>query len=161
MTSSIMITQENNLPTGERKKALATVNSYLILTQNHSVLLLLRKNTGYCDGMFGLISGHVESGEAASSAIIREAHEEAGIIINKLDLQPAHIIHRMTNRINIDIFFSCDKWQGKIENKEPEKCGGLDFYPIDLLPENTVGYIAESICLSLEGKRYSESGWIE
>lgn len=52
---------------------------HLVLIQNNQVLLLKRKNTGYQDGNYGLVTGHMEKGETAKQAIIREAQEEAGI----------------------------------------------------------------------------------
>ena len=74
-----------SLPTKIRFKTHAAV--YLILKDNNeNVLLSLRKNTGYKDGFWGLVSGHIEKGEPASLAMAREAKEEANIIINQSDL---------------------------------------------------------------------------
>ena len=44
------------------------VSSYLILRDKEKVLLSLRGNTGYKDGYWGLVSGHVEKGESAKTA---------------------------------------------------------------------------------------------
>lgn len=65
-------------------------------------MLSLRKNTGY----FGLISRHVEDHESARSAMVREAKEEANLIIHSESLTVAHLMHRKTDRFNIDIFFN-------------------------------------------------------
>ena len=45
-----------------KKRSAAVVSAYLILREDGKVLLQLRKNTGYCDGMWSLIAGHVEEG---------------------------------------------------------------------------------------------------
>jgi len=55
------------------------------------VLFQLRKNTGYCDGMWSLVSGHVEDGECATSGMIREAHEEIGITLSTAQIKVVHV----------------------------------------------------------------------
>ncbi len=135
------------------------VNAYLILKKDNKALLSLRKNTSYGDGRFGLIAGHVEYGESATAAIVREASEEIGIRINPSNLKVAHVLHRQTNRLNVDIFFECTTWSGQIINYEPEKCECLQFFPIDALPANTLDYILEVFKNISMGRFYSESGW--
>ena len=46
---------------------------YLIVKNGDNLLLSLREGTGYMDGYYGLVSGHVEKGEPAKYACIREA----------------------------------------------------------------------------------------
>lgn len=133
------------------------VCAYLILRQADNVLLLLRKNTGYCDGQYGLVSGHVEDGESATAGMIREAKEEAGIEISQLRV--VHVLHRYSNRQNVDIFFECTAWEGELKNQEPEKCASLEFFPLANLPENTIPYIARTIQAAANGIHYSEEGW--
>ena len=61
----------------------AKVAVHLILTNDDDEILMLRRvDTGYKDGEYGLVSGHVEEGENLKSAMIREASEEAGIAIS-------------------------------------------------------------------------------
>jgi 8-oxo-dGTP diphosphatase len=54
---------------------------YLILRRDSQVLLLKRANTGYQDGKYSLIAGHLEGDELATEATAREAKEEAGISV--------------------------------------------------------------------------------
>ncbi|HEX2579912.1 MAG TPA: NUDIX domain-containing protein [Rhabdochlamydiaceae bacterium] len=140
-------------------KKMTYVCAYLILRKNNHVLLLLRQNTGYCDGQYGLVSGHVEDGEGATSGMIREAKEEASIELLPAQLKVVHIVHRYSNRQNIDIFFECTSWSGEIKNQEPAKCGGLEFFPVDNLPENTIPYIARTLQSAAKKISYSEEGW--
>lgn len=143
----------------QKKRSGASVNAYLVLKKENKVLLHLRNNTGYCDGFYGLVSGHVEDDESATSALIREAQEEAGIRLNPLHLRIAHIMHRKSNRLNIDIFFECILWQGDIVNKEPEKCISLDFFSIENLPSDTIDYIKDALRAISNNQFYSEVGW--
>ena len=96
------------------------VACYVLLMRNNEVLLLKRQNTGFEDGNYSLIAGHVESNESILDAIIREAQEEAGIGIDRKDLVFHRVIHRKgLDRIYIDFFFTCCKWDGYPINKEP------------------------------------------
>ncbi len=135
------------------------VNAYLILKKENQILLHLRENTGYYDGYYGLVSGHVEEGESAQAGLIREAQEEAGISLNAKDLHFAYCLHRQTNRLNIDLFFTCTSWEGEITNREPEKCAALQFFPPEEFPINMIGYIKQAIMDNDQGKYYSEQGW--
>ena len=75
------------------------------------------------------------------------------------DLKVVHVMHRKTNRLNIDIFFECHKWKGEIENREPKKCGGLEFFSLNYLPSNTVDYNAFALGAISQGQFYSEWGF--
>ena len=112
----------------------------LILKQGNEILLHLRKNTGYCDGMWSLVAGHVENGEPATAAIIRETYEEIGIKLSPDQIKVVHVMHRQTNRLNVDIFFECPSWEGIIKNCEPEKCDKLEFFSLENFPNNIVDY---------------------
>lgn len=139
------------------KRRGVSVNAYLILKKSDQILLQLRKNTGYCDGLWSLVAGHVEDGEAASAGMAREAREEIGIEVQ--ELKCVHVMHRVTNRLNMDVFFECLSWKGKIEIREPHKCEALQYFPIDRLPENMVDYNRAALTWVLEGQCYSEIGW--
>jgi 8-oxo-dGTP diphosphatase len=143
-----------------KKRSGASVNVYLVLKKEGKILLSLRQNTGYCDGFYGLVAGHVEDGESAIAAMIREAEEEAGISILPKELALIHLMHRKTDRFNVDMFFECSVWKGDFVNKEPLKCRQLDFYPANQLPENLIPYIQKALEKAYSHKQgYSEEGW--
>ncbi|MGZ3634141.1 MAG: NUDIX domain-containing protein [Parachlamydiaceae bacterium] len=142
-----------------KKRPDASVNAYLILRQGDQIFFQLRKNTGYCDGMWSLIAGHVENGESATAAMIREAREEIGIELSPEQLKVVHIIHRQTNRVNVDVFFECFSWKGTIRNCEPEKCEELAFFSLDQTPRNVVDYNIKALKAIQNHEFYSELGW--
>jgi len=143
----------------EKKRVGAAVSAYLVLRRGDEVLLLLRQNTGYMDGHYGLISGHVEQGESATDGMIREAYEEAGIQIHPEHLKVTHIMHRQSERLNIDVFFECEKWEGEVRNCEPEKCAALKYFPQDSFPDNLIDYVQDALKSIENGSFYSEKGW--
>lgn len=48
---------------------------YLLLRSKGKILLLRRSNTGYQDGMYSLIAGHLDGDELGTEGLIREAKE--------------------------------------------------------------------------------------
>lgn len=83
------------------------LNVYLVLEHNNQLLLLLRDNTGYGDGLYNLVAGHVEHFEQITSAIVRETKEEANIVIDPNHLKMIHVNHHVSDRENIDVFLHC------------------------------------------------------
>lgn len=132
----------------------------MLLIKNNKVLLLKRQNTGYADGKYSLVSGHVDKGETMQEAIIREAKEEAGIKLLKRNLKHVLTLHRKAlDYERVDLFFTAKKWQGKISNTEPEKCSELNWYPVNKPPKNTITYVKLAIKSFLIKETYLEYGW--
>ena len=133
---------------------------HLFLLDNDNILLLKRYNTGYEDGKYSVIAGHLDGNENIYNAMIREAKEEAGIDILKNDLKIIQVMHRkQPNDERIDYFFICKKWNGKIINNEPNKCSELKWYCINKLPDNTIEYIKYAINNYLEKIEFTLFGW--
>lgn len=137
--------------------------AYLVLIRDNKILLLRRANTGYQDGNYSMIAGHVDPNESFSQSIIREAEEEAGIIVKPEDLRFVHIIHRNSheavNNERVDVFFTADKWSGELSNKEPHKCSDLSWFDLDNLPENTIPFLKYVIKMIQDKVPYSEYSW--
>jgi len=123
-----------------------TPASYLIFEKEEKILLLKRKNTGYEDGKYSFVAGHVEEGESFSDCIIREAKEEAGILIKKEDLKVVCVMQRnQKNDERIDFFFTVKNWEGEVVNKEPHKCEALTWFDKKNLPSNIIPFIKKVI----------------
>lgn len=141
----------------ERFRMIAS--GYAFFIKKNTILLSERKNTGYMDGWFSLPAGHIEDGESLTDGTLREIQEETGIFLQREDVQLVHVMHRKSNDIRMDFFFIVRAWSGEPKNMEQEKCAGLQWFPIQALPENTIPYIREAIKYYSESIFYSEFGW--
>ncbi len=140
-------------------KAKPNLSVYLVLEKDNEILLGLRQNTSYGDGKWMFAAGHAEEGEPATYSICREAREEIGIEILPEDLEIVHIMHRSSDREDIDIFMRPKKYSGEVQNMEPEKCSELKFFHKNNLPENMVEYARKAL-ENIENKVfYMEYGW--
>ncbi|KKQ83926.1 MAG: hypothetical protein UT08_C0027G0003 [Candidatus Woesebacteria bacterium GW2011_GWB1_38_8] len=133
---------------------------YLILLINNKVLLSRRYNTGWMDGKYSLIAGHLDGNESVSKSMIREAWEEAGIIITNNNLKAATVLHRYsTDQEYMDFFFVAQKWTGNPSIREPNKCDDMSWFNLDNLPDNVLPHVIEAIKNYQKGIPFSESGW--
>ena len=133
---------------------------HLFLIKDNKILLLRRFNTGYEDGNYSVVAGHIDGGEDVFSAMIREAKEEAGIDVVLENLEIVQVMHRKKeNEERIDYFFKCEKWNGTIEIIEPDKCDEFVWVELDKLPKNTVNYVNEAINNYKKNIKFSLYGW--
>ncbi len=131
-----------------------TPSSYFIPFKDNQVLLLLRQNTGYADGMYSFIAGHTEKNESFTDCVIRETKEEAGIDISREYIEVVHIMQRhQNNDERMDVFFTSKIWKGNITNKEPHKCKELAWFDIDKLPQNILPYI-KKVLQNIQNKKF-------
>jgi 8-oxo-dGTP diphosphatase len=120
---------------------------YLILLKENKVLLQRRYNTGWADGLYTLLSGHVDSGEIPSEAMLREANEEGNITIETEHLQFSQTVYRSIpeGRTYVDFFFVSDTWEGEPKILETDKADDLAWFPLTELPENILDFVRQAI----------------
>ncbi|MFI5274251.1 MAG: NUDIX domain-containing protein [Ktedonobacterales bacterium] len=149
-----------------RFKLIAAV--HLLLIQEHQVLLLRRHNTGYEDGKYSVIAGHLDGDEDVKSAAVREAREEAGIHIDPADVEVVGVMHRRSlspraEDERVDFFVQVARWTGEIANAEPQKCDELAWFPLDDLPREVIPYVRHALERHKEhdqhGAWFESYGW--
>lgn len=142
-----------------------TPASYLVLIKDNKILLSRRCNTGYRDGNYSLVAGHLDGQETFRQAMVREAKEEAGINLNPDDLDIVHVMHRQENfthlgkQERIDIFIQPRKWTGKPKILEANKCDDMQWFPLNNLPHNTIPYVKQALKNIQNKIFYSEFGF--
>lgn len=138
---------------------------HLFLVRDGTVLLLRRANTGYEDGRYSVIAGHLDGDETVHAAAIREAREEAGIAIAPAHLTVVGVMQRRATAPGdderIDFFLVASVWDGTVVNAEPDKCDDLAWYPLDRLPDNVVPYVRRALANYREGVWFDTLGWDE
>lgn len=118
---------------------------HLVLQRGDEVLLMRRMNTGYFDGYYSLVAGHLEGDETVPQAMIREAQEEIGIEVELTALKLVGVMHRLSDTERIEFFLSAHRWQGAITNQEPGKCDEVRWFDMAHLPDKTIPYITEAL----------------
>ena len=157
------ITPDNQLRGRGQRSAV-----YLILERGDfnnggEILMLQRANTGYMDGQYSFVAGHIEFGEPVIEAMIREAFEEAGITLTEADLRFAHVCHRKSDDdlIYYDFFFRASTWRGEVTNTEPDRCSDLSWFAKNALPQKAIPYIRGIIDLVYtQEESFSEYNWV-
>lgn len=142
----------------ERHRRICDV--HLLLIRDDRVLLTLRQG-GYAAGLWQVPSGHLEGEEPTDTGTTREGWEELGVRVPDGELDFAHFIdHRAPGEApRLGVFYRARTWEGEPYNAEPDKCGGLDWFPFDAIPENTVPYHAAALAHIAAGRPRSKFGW--
>ena len=133
---------------------------FTVLRRGNTIACILRKNTNWMDGYWGLPAGKVEWGEPYTHGAVREAKEEAGVDVALEDLRHLHTCHRHSDDTDwVDIYFEADKWQGQPYNAEEHKSERLEWLDLNNLPENVVPSQRHALEQIAKGIVYSEFGW--
>jgi 8-oxo-dGTP pyrophosphatase MutT (NUDIX family) len=124
-------------------RSLLVAAAYVLLLRDDEVLLQLRRGTGYLDGHWATLAGHVDPGESVHEAAVREAAEEAGVRIDPADLEPLTTLHRFERggpavEQRCDVFFVVRRWSGEPTLVEPDKAEQLRWFPLAALPDPVV-----------------------
>lgn len=131
-----------------------------MLMLDDQILLQKRKGSDELNGFYAPISGKVDVNESPVDAVIREAFEEAGLIIDPKNLSTPFVTHwsrkpHCNEFIDvIEFYFSVYRWKGNPSVRETDKVISIDFYPTKHLPYNTVGSVALVLKAMEEGQSY-------
>jgi len=135
------------------------VVAHVSLVRNDAVLLARRVNTGFEDGNYGLVGGHLEAGETIIQAAVRECWEEVGVQLEPSDLQIIGVTHCTSlTGDGIDFFLRAERWAGEPFAKA--ECDGLCWCALDRLPQNTVPFVRRALGHHLfNGAWFDETDW--
>ncbi|MFJ4005168.1 NUDIX domain-containing protein [Streptomyces sp. NPDC090023] len=126
------------------------------------VLLGLRHpDAAFAGDTWHFLAGHCER-ESAVACLVREAYEEAGLLIDPGDVELAHVVHVLhgpSARPRLQLVFRARRWQGTPWLREPDKCLDWRWWDPDRLPEPLVPYARAAIDGIRTGRAYSEMGW--
>ncbi|MCX5395327.1 NUDIX domain-containing protein [Streptomyces sp. NBC_00094] len=141
---------------------LNVVGVHLYLERDGQVLLGLRHpDSAYAGGSWHVLAGHCEA-EAASACLVREAYEEAGLVIESADVELVHTVHmreQPTDPPRVQLFFRALRWEGGPKLREPDRCVQWEWWNVKDLPEPIVPYTRAAIEGIRAGRVYTELGW--
>lgn len=132
---------------------------HLFLIRDGRVLLLRRFQTGYEDGNYSVVAGHLDGDETVVGAALREAREEIGLELAPEDVQVVGVMHRRSNDERIDWFVACSRWQGEPSNAEPDHCDELRWADPAALPHNVIPYVRRALDNYLAGRWFDSFGF--
>ncbi|MEU8794597.1 phosphotransferase [Streptomyces sp. NPDC048643] len=107
------------------------------------VLLSRRAGRVYAAGLWHLPSGHLDGPhEDVVTALVREAREETGVVIDPADVRAAATVHHRSpgGASRTGHFFEVRRWQGEPRIAEPDVCDAMEWASLDALPTGMVAY---------------------
>ncbi|MFI6113249.1 phosphotransferase [Kitasatospora sp. NPDC051164] len=123
------------------------VDVHLILRRETAdgpqILLSRRAGQVYAAGLWHLPSGHLDGPhEDVVTALIREAREETGVVIDPADVRSAVTVHHRSpgGASRSGHFFEVRQWKGAPRIAEPDVCDAMDWAPLHALPAPMVAY---------------------
>lgn len=139
-----------------KEKFLSSV--YLIIKNSKGEILLQRRQgTKLWPGFLALPAGHIDEGENAYEAAIREAREELNILISIDNIVDTFVVNRKNKSLPsyYDVYFELNGYVGDIKINEVEKCSELVWADINNLPEDMIDFEIEAINNNLKGIKFS------
>ena len=149
---------------------LSAAHLFLVRIKGGRTEVLLQKRAGdiWASGWWdATAAGHVEENEPMTTALIREAKEEAGVSFKKEDIFFCNFQHcKKVFATDTDSkqpyyngYFFVKKFEGEPRVEEPKKCSCLTWFDIKELPERLIPSRRQAIEDYLNGITYTELGW--
>ncbi|MEV0373331.1 NUDIX domain-containing protein [Streptomyces sp. NPDC050636] len=138
------------------------VHLYLENTEGQVLLGLRHPDSAYAGELWHFLAGHCEQGESAVAGLVREAEEEAGLLIRPQDIEFVHAVHLVDEpgtQPRLQLVFRAWEWAGQTDLREPDKCLAWHWWDPTHLPDQIVPYTRTAIDGIREGRLYTELGW--
>ncbi|MFI0901743.1 NUDIX domain-containing protein [Streptomyces sp. NPDC020983] len=120
------------------------------------VLVTRRAGPVYASGLRHLPSGHLDGPhEDAVAALVREAREETGVLVDPADVRAAVTVHHRSpaGQARIGLFFEVLRWHGTPRIAEPALCDAMEWAPLHALPGDMVAYCRAGLDAYAAGAR--------
>jgi 8-oxo-dGTP diphosphatase len=121
------------------------VSVHIVFRRGELVLMVRRRGTGFCDGMYSVPAGHVMQRESILRAAAREAREEVGLEVYPSALFVTGTMYRRSTEARVDFFVEATRWAGEPRNMEPDKCDEVAWFPNSRLPKRTIPYVRRAL----------------
>jgi 8-oxo-dGTP pyrophosphatase MutT (NUDIX family) len=129
-------------------KAIFKSAVHMIICKKNKILVQKRKGSKLWPGYYALPAGHIDEGENQYDALIREAQEELGIVINLKKIINSYVVLRRNyfeidgKKLEpyIDYYFEIEKYQGEPKIIEENKCEELLWVDPYNLPKPFINY---------------------
>ena len=136
---------------------------YGLLCSQGRLLLMRRAGSGYRDGTLALPAGHLDGGEDAVSALVRELGEELGIAAAPGSCRLAIVVHSAPEDADdeeyLNLFFAVGAWSGTPEIREPHLCTELVWADPARLPADAIDYLPGVLDAISRAEPLVLSGW--
>lgn len=136
------------------------VDVHLILRRDGpsgpEVLVTRRAGPVYASGLLHLPSGHLDGPhEDVVAALVREAREETGVLIEPGDVRAAVTVHHRSpaGQARVGMFFEVTQWRGTPRIAEPALCDAMEWASLSALPEPMVAYCRAGLDAYAAGAR--------
>jgi len=137
------------------EKGIFFVGVAAIIIRNNKILLGKRKGS-IRDGYWCLPGGHLEFSESMEKAVARELLEETGMIADSFTFSSLYN-NPSNDRHYIQIAFIANNTQREPELREPDRFYGWEWFPLNDLPEATIGANLPLIKAYLEKRNFTDS----
>jgi 8-oxo-dGTP diphosphatase len=136
---------------------------YGLVRSEGRLLLMRRAGSGYRDGTLALPAGHLDGGEDAITALVRELGEELGIAADPASCRLATVLHSAPEGADdeeyLNLFFAVGAWTGTPEIREPHLCTELVWADPEQLPADAIDYLPGVLDAITRGEPLVLSGW--
>ena len=100
---------------------------------------------------------HIDEGENAYEAAVREAKEELGIEISTVGIIDTFVVNRKNKLLPpyYDIYLEIKDYSGNIKINEPECCSELVWSDINELPDDMIEFEKQALKNNQRGIKFS------
>ncbi|MFZ3491831.1 NUDIX domain-containing protein, partial [Streptomyces sp. 5.8] len=137
------------------------VHLHLVNEEGRVLLGLRHPGVRYAGNTWHYLAGKCER-ESALSCLVREAREEAGLVIDPADVELRHVVHVIDTpggQPLMQLVFQARRWEGIPEVREIDKCLAWQWWDPADLPKQIIPYTRAAIEGIAAGRAYTDMGW--